>query len=175
MKGNKKVLIIALLLLLISVSFTTYAIYRTSIDGTGTVTAANWKINFKNGSGTVVNTLNFTASDITWTNIPSAESGKIAPGATGTITFTIDATGSEVDVFYLAELGANAPAGFSISVPSSTETLIPYSASNMTADVTLTVTWNGALTDDEVKDSRDISLSSTDITIPITITARQRI
>lgn len=33
MKGNKKILIVAILLLLITVSFTTYAIYKSSDEG----------------------------------------------------------------------------------------------------------------------------------------------
>ena len=123
MKGNKKVLIIAVLLLLISVTFTTYAIYRTSMSGTGTATAANWAISFEKG-GTQVQNLNFTAADVTWTTNPSAVAGKIAPGATGTLTFTIDATGSETDVYYLAELGNGATSGITVTMPSDTESKV---------------------------------------------------
>ena len=46
MKGNKKILVIAVLLLLISVSFTTYAIYKTSVAGNAKVTAATWDVKF---------------------------------------------------------------------------------------------------------------------------------
>ena len=64
MKGNKKILVIAILLLLISVTFTTYAIYRTGMSGTGTATAANWNVVFKKGTTTVTDTLNFTGADV---------------------------------------------------------------------------------------------------------------
>ena len=176
MKGNKKILVIAILLLLISVTFTTYAIYRTGMSGTGTATAANWEIKFKKGSDTEVQNLNFTAADVNWTTNPSAVSGKIAPGATGTITFTIDATGTETDVYYLAELGAGATSGISVSMPSDTEQLLRYSATNMTATVTVTVTWNGAVSDSVSKDESDLALeSNSTISIPITVTARQSV
>lgn len=172
MKGNKKVLVVALLILLISVSFTTYAIYRTSTSGSGSVTAAAWNVKFKKGSTEVTN-LNFTGDDIVWTNNPSAVAGKIAPGATGYIEFTIDATGSEVDVYYQATLGSGATEGITVSMPASTETRLPYAASNMTATVRINVTWEGALTDSADKDSTDISKQGTSISIPITVTARQ--
>ena len=176
MKENKKILVIAILLLLISVTFTTYAIYRTGMSGTGTATAANWEIKFKNGSNTEVQNLNFTADDVNWTTNPSAVADKIAPGATGTITFTIDATGTETDVYYLAELGAGATEGISVTMPSDTEQLIRYSATDMTATVTVNVTWEGAVSDSVAKDESDLGLESTgSISIPITITARQSV
>ena len=50
MKGNKKILVIAVLLLSIAVSYGTYAIYKTAITGTGSVTAATWAVQFKNGN-----------------------------------------------------------------------------------------------------------------------------
>ena len=37
-------------------------------------------------------TFTFTEADIVWTDTNSAVEGKIAPGATGTITIEIDAT-----------------------------------------------------------------------------------
>lgn len=176
MKGNKKILFVAILVLLISVSFATYAIYRTSMSGTGSATAANWQIQFKNGSNTVVQNLNFTAADVNWTTNPSAVSGKIAPGATGTITFKIDATGTETDVYYLAELGQNATSGISVSMSPNSEQLLQYAASNMVATVTINVSWEGATTDNSTKDSSDLALEDAgSISIPITLTARQSV
>ena len=65
MKGNKKILAIAVLLLLIAVSYTTYAIYKTSVAGNAEVTAAKWEVAFKNGQTEVTNNYNleFSTSD----------------------------------------------------------------------------------------------------------------
>ena len=52
MKGNKKLLIIAVLLLLITVSYTTYAIYRESTTATGTIQAAAWSVKVKKANDT---------------------------------------------------------------------------------------------------------------------------
>jgi hypothetical protein len=47
MDGNKKILIIAILMMLIAVSYGTYAIYKTSLSGNATVTAAIWNVSFQ--------------------------------------------------------------------------------------------------------------------------------
>ena len=44
MKGDKKILIIAILLLLLSVGFTTYAIYKSSTSVQGTAKLAAWHV-----------------------------------------------------------------------------------------------------------------------------------
>ena len=48
MKGNKKILVVAALLLLITAAFTTYAIYKSSATGEGSVNAAKWIVNVNN-------------------------------------------------------------------------------------------------------------------------------
>ena len=48
MKGNKKILVIAVLLLLIAVSYGTYAIYRESAEGEATINAAAWSVKIGN-------------------------------------------------------------------------------------------------------------------------------
>ena len=44
MKENKKLLVIAILLLLITVSFTTYVIYKSSTTGESTINTAAWVV-----------------------------------------------------------------------------------------------------------------------------------
>ena len=184
MKGNKKILVVALLLLLISVSFTTYAIYRTSMDGTGSANAAAWNVVFKKGSTVASSNLDFTGSDVTWTVNPSAVAGKIAPGATGYIDFTVDASGSEVDVYYSATLGASATSGISVTMKDSNDTeisgeqLISYAtgANAMAATVRVYVSWDGATSDTTEKDTTDKGMATAAaISIPITLTARQSV
>ncbi len=180
MKGNKKILVAALLVLLIAVSFTTYAIYRTGVSGTGTATAAGWHIVFKQGTSEVSDNFIFSGSDVTWTNNPSAVAGKIAPGATGYIPYTIDATGSEVNVLYQVALGDGATSGISVEIKNadgtetlSGEKLLQYAASNMAVTVRICITWAGDVEDTTTKDSTDMGMQATDISIPITMTARQ--
>ena len=110
MKGNKKLLIITILLLVITIGFTTYAIYKTSLSGTGTVTAATWNVSFADGQTTMSENFNiqFSSSDCNQandgTNNHVAE-GKIAPGVTCSKTIDVNATGTEVDVLLTAESG----------------------------------------------------------------------
>ena len=104
MQGNKKILVVALLVLLLSVCFGTYAIYRESGSATGEIKAAAWSVKV---DGTAIKTANYTfdASDITWTT-QTGYNDTIAPGSTGYIEIPVDATGSEVDVILTAALGS---------------------------------------------------------------------
>ena len=181
MKGDKKLLVIAVLLLLISVSFTTYAIYRESTVANGNIRTANWVVNV--GKGTSATTpissanIEFTAADL---NCGSTQYGKnttIAPGDSCTIKFTVDATGSEVDVVVDAELDnttAVIPTGMTVT-PSYAggSNTIAYSTTSMTKEITLSVVWPGAVTDNETKDGTDLAKKASNLTIPVKITVRQ--
>ena len=184
MKGNKKLLVVAILLLLITVSFTTYAIYKTSVDANAEVTAAAWAVQFKNGNTVITDDATITLSGSDCTNNHVAE-GKIAPGATCTKEITLDATGTEVDVTYTvstgtvtAEKGGDAVAtananAFTATLSPSTGT-IAYNAQSHTATLTLTVTWAG--TDDSDTDTvndADTALEGATITVPVTLVAKQ--
>ena len=103
MKGDKRILVAALLVLLIAVSFTTYAIYKTSVTANGNVTAATWDVVFKDGSTEITNNYDVTFSGSECTNQHVAQ-GKIAPGATCTKTITLDASSTDVDVTYSASV-----------------------------------------------------------------------
>lgn len=174
MKGNKKILVLAFLVLLLAVSFGTYAIYRNASEGTGTVNAAAWSVKVKNQP--ISNTWTFGYDDITWTTL-TGYNDTIAPGSTGTITIPVDATGSEVDVILTAALGtATLPDGMSVSLAGgSNEQTISYSASSMTANVTLNIAWAGADSDTTAKDTTDKAAQDTQISIPVTLTAKQSV
>lgn len=188
MKGNKKILIVAILLFLIAISYSTYAIYKTSVEADATVTAAAWVIDFKNGdatNGTSITSstdIQLTGADCTNTHVLQ---GKIAPGATCTKTITLVATGTEVDVAYSATAGSvTATKGgnsvstsgantFSASLSPASGT-ITYSANDQTATLTLEVTWAG--TDDSPTDTvnnADTGLEGATITVPVTLIASQ--
>ncbi len=98
MKKNKKVLIIALVLLAITLSFIggrTFSKYIAEVNGSGTADIANWvfKVNGQEDSVQNVNLLS-TYNDETLVN------NKVAPGTSGSFNIVIDATGSEVGVDY---------------------------------------------------------------------------
>jgi len=173
MKGNKKLLVVAILLLLIAVSYGTYAIYRESVTATGSMTAAAWSVTI-DGSSFDSATLEFDIDDLTCTTNPG-KAGTIAPGAECYIDYAIDADGSQVDVVVeVDETGSTIPEGFDVSIGSGTLS-IPYSATagGMEATARLNVKWPGALTDDASKDSDDLALKGTNLSFSIKLVARQ--
>ena len=98
MKKNKKVLIIALVLLAITLSFIggrTFSKYIAEVNGSGTADIANWvfKVNGQEDSVQNVNLLS-TFNNETLVN------NRVAPGTSGSFNIVIDATGSEVGVDY---------------------------------------------------------------------------
>ena len=174
MKGNKKLLAVALLLLLVTVTFGTYAIYRQSVTGNGTIKAAAWNVTV-NGSAISSANLDFDFDDITWTT-HRGKNNTIAPGDSGTITIPVVATGSEVDVKLTAAITSTdgLPAGFTAEVTSGTNGVqtITY-GDTMTANVEITVNWVGTEEDAESKDTTDLAVAGTNLTIPVTLTAQQ--
>ena len=188
MKGNKKLLIITILLLVITIGFTTYAIYKTSLSGTGTVTAATWNVSFADGQTTMSENFNiqFSSSDCNQandgTNNHVAE-GKIAPGVTCSKTIDVNATGTEVDVLLTAESGdiTATKGGDSVAITNANEFtvevttnpdngIIAYNAQTKTATVTVSVAWGF---DEGLKDPYDTALNGATITVPIALTAKQ--
>lgn len=182
MKGNKKFLVVALLLLLVAVSFGTYAIYKSSASGTKSVNAAAWIVKVQSGSqdeANIVSSNTFTLDDIVWdTTNRIGQNGTIAPGDHGTVSIKIDADGSEVAVNYVVSIDVaalNNP-NFTVTAAGSGDPLtgtIPYSATDgaMEKNITLNVVWNGQ--DSETANSADIALQGTEISIPVTVTATQ--
>ncbi len=181
MKGNKKLLVVAILLLLITVSFTTYAIYTSSVSGNATVDTAAWEIEFKDGSDTLTTNfaIEFGSTDCVNNHVAP---GKIAPGATCTKTITLDATGTEVDVDYTATAnsanvlvnGTAVPAEanqFTVTLTGGSGRIL-YNAADQTATLTVNLAWAGA--DNETNPNQaDVGLAGQTVTVPVTLTARQ--
>ena len=181
MKGNKKLLVVAILVLLITVVFSTYAIYRTSQTANGSVKAAAWVVDIGTAEQKSAN-FAFTAADINWTNgTHTGKNNTIAPGDSGTITIPVDADGSEVDVLLTATIGdvSGLPAGMTATVTSGTNGIqtIPYSATAhaMESNVVITITWTGTIEDESGKDDTDMAKQGTNLSIPVTLTARQKL
>ena len=177
MNGNKKILVIAILLLLISVGFTTYAIYRSSSSVTGNVGLAGWQVEIDGNDIDTSATLTLTLEDFTWTTQTAAVDDKIAPGSVGYVDIPIDATGSEVDVLVTASIDTanmTLPAGMTVSLQSGDDSkTISYSASDMSDSIRINVAWTGTLADTSGKDTTDKAAAGTTVSIPITLTARQ--
>jgi len=187
LKGNKKLLVVAVLLLLIAVSYSTYAIYKTSVQAEATVEAAAWVIEFKDGQTEITSNYTIELSGTDCVNNHVLQ-GKIAPGAQCTKVITLDATGTEVDVAYTATAGTvTASSGetpvsttganaFSAVLTDGGTGVIEYDAANQTAELTLTVSWAGlddSSASPEVINPADTSLQGTTITVPITLVAKQ--
>ena len=191
MKGNKKVLVIAVLLLLIAVSYGTYAIYKTSVSGNASVTAATWNVQFKNGETALTDsfTLTFGASDCV--NNSHVADGVIAPGATCTKDITLVATGTQVDVDYTVTADNNAITATKNSTSVTTTGANTFTAtltkpdgtaldnkilmtdSPMSETLRVTLTWAG--TEGDEVDPKDTALNGATITVPLTLTAKQKI
>lgn len=182
MKESKKLLVLGFLLLFIAVSFSTYAIYKSSATGSKTVNAAAWVVKVKSGSqseANIVSSNTFTLDDITWdTTNRIGQAGTIAPGDHGTVTIKIDADGSQVGVSYVVAIDTSAlqNENFTVTADSNGDPLngtIAYSATDgaMEKNITLNVVWTGA--DNSTANSADIALQGTEISIPVTVTATQ--
>ena len=195
MKGNKKLLVIAALFLFVGVGVATYAIYKTSVSGTAQVTAAKWDVKFKNGETEIAKdfTITFNSSDCV---NPHVASGKIAPGASCEKTITVDAGLTEVDVVVSATTGAitATKGGNTVSTEGANaftaslkdESNNVFSSTEIAADdsprtktIKLVLTWGS--TDDssantpDVINSADTALNGATITVPVTLTAKQKL
>ena len=176
MKKNKKLLVIAVLLLLVTIGFS-YAIYRSRTTANGTVNTAAWSVKI---NGTDMDSANYTFgySNIHWDANPGKDN-TIAPGATGYIDIPVDASGSQVDVVLTAELGSvTLPNGMTVSLASGSDSqTIAYSATEgqMKANVRINITWTGTVKDATSKDTTDKAANGSEISIPVTLTARQKV
>ncbi len=178
MKGNKKILVIAILLLLISVGFTTYAIYRSTTTATGTVAIAAWQVEVDGNDIDTNATMTLTLDNIHWTTQTSAVDGKIAPGSEGYVEIPIDATGSEVDVIVTAQIDTanmTLPTGMTATLEDNSVT-IDYDDTDMSGVIRVNIAWTGTLSDTPTKDTSDKAAATTGtVSIPVTLTARQKV
>ena len=178
MKGNKKILVVAVLLLLITVTYGTYAIYRESATGTGSIDAAKWSV--KVGANDFEDAdFDFTFTDLTCPTL-TGYADTIAPGTECYKDFAIDADGSEVDVIVEVDTtNSTIPSPLTVTVGTTAgvegPVEIPYSATEggMEETVRLNVKWPGATTDDTTKDTTDLGLNDTTLAFSVKLVARQ--
>lgn len=177
MKGNKKVLAVALLLLLVAVSFGTYAIYKSSAtSNSATVAAANWTITVNTAD---ITTGSFNLGTITWNANANVAEGKIAPGSTGSVNLVIDATGTEVSLGYTVEVTSvkvgNTDVSNTIKIAPHTSGAdtgtIAVDAANKEITIPLDIVWTAV--DDNTQNPIDLGLAGQNVTVEITVTATQ--
>ena len=194
--AKKWTLIVLVMFLLVAVIAGTYARYTKEGKATGNVPTAKWAVTIKNGS----TTLNSTTKNIPFvvqsnTNVVP---GKIAPGVTAKAQIEVDLTGTEVAVDLSAAIDKSAIAstwGASYDKLSLTATLDGQSytvAASNPATVTVPLVGNTAFTASNGKKILELTLTWTNddennvddtttgeaaptLTIPVTLTAQQKI
>ena len=112
MSKKKTALVAALVIFGVAVlglSAAVYAKYIASLQKTGTATVAKWAFEDENENSTL--TCNITSTVVSGT----VTSGKIAPGTSGTCTFTLSNKNSEVAVDYTLKNNTNLNANLQLS------------------------------------------------------------
>lgn len=98
MKKSKKIILVLVAIIAILVSFLggqAYAKYMSKVTGNGTAEIASWKFKVnENEEKMQTIALSSTINNLTLVN------GKIAPGTSGSFQINLDATGTDVGIFY---------------------------------------------------------------------------
>lgn len=189
-KTNKLILAVSLLILIATITISTYAIYKSSATGTSELKTAAWKIKLNNNSITSSNTFNFDLTEAEWThetNINSSSTSQvIAPGSIGTYGLKIDTTGTEVDVSYeiiirvlqnntqvdLSTINPNLTIGiYDGDTNKGTSATGSIKAGN-TKELAVKIIWN--YVDEETSNNQDVKIEDNNYTIEVTVVTKQR-
>lgn len=185
-KNNKKIMVIALLLLLaICLYFVagTYAKYTATATANSTLSVAKWAVKLGNVD-IAGGSQDFTSELQLQTSSSSVKSGKIAPGSEATGSFTIDPNGTEVAMKYSISIGEISYSGTAANKPNveitgvkAGETALTKNAEgkytgNIALDgspveITVTAKWTDAANDTAAgKEAKTL-------TVPVTVTVEQ--
>ena len=109
MSKNKKVIVITIILLIISVILvyailSTYATFRSEFSGSMKVDNATWKILINNTDISLNATKEFTIDNISIDQSQGVEEGKLAPGLKGNFNILIDPSDTDVSIIYELKL-----------------------------------------------------------------------
>ncbi|MDO5393564.1 MAG: hypothetical protein Q4F33_03090 [Mycoplasmatota bacterium] len=191
MKKHRGLLLVVALLLVVvvgGVATLTYSRYLTASEGASTAKVAPWKI--KVNDTNVVETKQFTGSEITWTQNDYVSDGYIAPNREGTFKIKIDPTGSKVAVDYEIQIDtadmASANKNIRITSVDVDGTVITVSDGKYSGTITLdeveantvkniTVTFEWVNAEDNNDADTTTGTTITDIEIPVIVTAKQHI
>jgi hypothetical protein len=175
-KKNLGLMIIAALLIVVTISVSTFAIYKSSATGTTSVEVAKWGVKVNSEDIVTTDTITFNTDDIIWEENTDVKDGKVAPGSVGKIEFEIDASESEVSVDYVVELDTDNIDNENITISTDEEEgTISYSdtASNMKKTVTIDIVWDAEDTD--AANEKDLAMAGKTIEIPVKVTATQHV
>lgn len=195
--GNKIVLALAILLFLASVTYSTFAIFRSSTTGTSDLHTAKFvvKVNGDNVQTHVFELDLFSDPDIWHTNSAqgvrnSAGAYPIAPGAYGEVPLVIDATQSEVGVdyevtgeIYIEGEGEHEGELILDTVASESILIGDYVGSVLYGEVdageikedSLFVLWDSYEYDDDDRNESDLSLSGKKFIAKVYVTVKQMV
>lgn len=192
-------LVLTLVLLGSSLGVMTWARYTTQFTGVSATTqVAKWSAVLKNGSNNVISgttTIPMTATNAHTDVVP----GKIAPGSTATGNLKIDLTGTEVntDIEFVFTKPSNLPKNAeltakigetamscttsestvtctkTIDLPQSSGSFTAFTEANGVFNLSVNIAWTYA--DDDTENPEDTTDGNTaaEITIPVTISAKQ--
>ena len=176
---NKKKYLLLVLLLLVGVGFTTYALYKTSKSGSANVEAARWVvkvINSNNQSTTIEGNVQ---------NVSLGSCTRLAPGGSCEIPFAIDMRDSEVDSILTLGIGDNVvgatkaqleAAGIELRIKEGENEAYAFNLNYGTLkNLKLVIKWEAGDEDDDNKSEADVALSQivSGITIPVEMIVRQ--
>lgn len=184
---KKSLFAVIILVLLIALIGGTYARYTTSGTGSANVSVAKWVVNIKNGDSPISENQN--VAFVLQAN-ENVKEGKIAPSSKATATVSVDMTGTEVasiltatiDSSSLATVFGDAADRVNLKMTvDGTEYNSGDSAEIALADVSkvhnvvLTLEWTENNVDAENVEDTTVGISGKDITLPVTITATQKV
>lgn len=178
MKG--KIAFFVMLFLAFGLYTTTYAMFKTSKSGTGSLSAAKWSVKFSTGSTEITENTVIPLSNITWNNeLGNVADGKIAPGSYTTFNILIDASGTETSVDYKINTTFTS-SNFEVTIGNTTvkdSGTIAYSDNDeeMKLLVPVRVEWLGNISDDKNKNVYDLSFKNTTLEIPIEVVVAQKL
>ena len=187
---NKKILILGLLSFLVLFIFgraSTFGLFHSKVDGDVNTDVAKWNILINDTNISDGVTDKFVINDLAYSDTTNKKPGTIAPGTSGTISLTLDATDTQVSVIYTIEVDDSkfgnemlkiakvekvAGSGdFQEVTDGVYQGIIPYNAkSKVTID--FTITWINDEANNEI-DSEIGTRENPDLEIPVVVTATQ--
>ncbi len=178
MKG--KSLVIIALLILVTASVSSYALFKIRKSGVSNLSAAKWSVKLSVDSTELTENTVVTLSDVNWINdMTDVANNKIAPGSYTTFNILIDASETETSVDYRVRSSFNIP-NFEVTIGDNQITslgTIDYSSNDndMKLLIPVTVKWLGSASDNQEKDNTDLELMNSTLEIPIEVVVAQKI
>ena len=181
MKNNKKVTIVALLLLIAvttGVIALTYSRYTSEATRNPSAQIPKWT-NKVGGTPITTAKQTITLTEVNFVQNANVAANKIAPGVTAKIPVELDATGTEVSVDYKIEISGSitvTPANSKISLKNGAAVVgtIDKDASNKKKTIEVEIVWENNEANNAADTANGTSTSLT-ATIPLKVTATQKV